>query len=222
LLFSSFASIVGNIGQANYAAANAFLDALAHLRRAEGRPALTVNWGAIGARGYVAEHADIERHFRRHGLSSFSPDQAFAMLEKLLRSDATEVSVVDIDWAAWGRYAPAIARSPRFAHLAMTERAQETGRPDPVLDRLRAAPAGERKDILVKSMQEQLSTVLGLEAERIDANQALSSIGLDSLMAVELSCLIEDRLGFKPGTIELMQAPSLAVLADRFIDKIAL
>jgi acyl carrier protein len=71
-------------------------------------------------------------------------------------------------------------------------------------------------------MQEQLSAVLGLKAERIDANRELSALGLDSLMAVELSCLMEDRFGFKPGTIELIQAPSLNALADRFVDKIAL
>ena len=127
VLFSSFASMVGNIGQANYAAANAFLDALAHRRRGEGRPALTVNWGAISASGYVAQHAEIEQHFLRHGLRSFSADQAFAVLETLLRREVTEVGVVDIDWATWGRYAPEIARSPRFAHLMKEERSPTTG-----------------------------------------------------------------------------------------------
>jgi len=221
VLFSSFASIVGNIGQGNYAAANAFLDALAHRRRAEGRPALAVNWGAIAARGYVAQHAEIEQHFRRQGLCSFPPDQAFAVLKTLLRCEATHVGVVDIDWATWGRYAPDIARSPRFAHLVKEERTQDAGGAN-FRKKLRAAPTTERKEILVKSMQEQLSAVLGLEAERIDANQELSALGLDSLMAVEFSCLMEDRLGFKLSTIELIQAPSLTALADRFVDKIAL
>jgi acyl transferase domain-containing protein/SAM-dependent methyltransferase/acyl carrier protein len=222
VLFSSFASMVGNIGQANYAAANAFLDALAHRRRGEGRPALTVNWGAIGASGYVAQHVEIEQHFQRHGLRSFLPDQAFAVLEALLRREVTEVGVVDIDWKTWGRYAPEIARSPRFAHLMKEERAPKASGPDLVLERLRAAPAAERKKILLTAIREQLSAVLGLAADGIDANQSLNALGLDSLMAVELSCLIEDRLRFKPGTIELIQAPSLTALADRFMDKIAL
>jgi NADPH:quinone reductase-like Zn-dependent oxidoreductase/acyl carrier protein len=222
VLFSSFASMVGNIGQANYAAANAFLDALAHRRRGEGRPALTVNWGAIGASGYVAQHAEIEQHFQRHGLRSFLPDQAFAVLEALLRREVTEVGVVDIDWKTWGRYAPEIARSPRFAHLMKEERTPKASGPDLVLERLRAAPATERKEILLTAIREQLSAVLGLAADGIDANQSLNALGLDSLMAVELSCLIEDRLRFKPGTIELIQAPSLTALADRFMDKIAL
>ncbi len=222
VMFSSFASLVGNIGQANYAAANAFMDALAHRRRGEGLPALTVNWGAISASGYVAQHAEIEQHFLRHGLRSFLPEQAFAVLEALLRREVTEVGVVDIDWKTWGRFAPEIARSPRFAHLMKEERAPKAGGPDLVLERLRAAPATERKEILVTAIREQLSAVLGLAADGIDANQSLNALGLDSLMAVELSCLIEDRLRFKPGTIELIQAPSVTALADRFMDKIAL
>jgi acyl carrier protein len=102
------------------------------------------------------------------------------------------------------------------------ERTPKASGPDLVLERLRAAPATERKEILLTAIREQLSAVLGLAADGIDANQPLNALGLDSLMAVELSCLIEDRLRFKPGTIELIQAPSLTALADRFMDKIAL
>jgi acyl transferase domain-containing protein/SAM-dependent methyltransferase/acyl carrier protein len=220
--FSSFAAVVGNIGQGNYAAANAFLDALAQRRRVKGNPSLTVDWGAISGDGYVARHGDIEQHFRRQGLRPFSSDQAFAMLGSLLRSEAVTVGVVDMDWAAWSRHAPEMAQSPRFRHLIKEDDARDAASDAPVLSRLRAASANERKDIVVKLVQEQLSAVLGLDTERIDAGAGLSSLGLDSLMAVELSCLIEDRLGFKPGTIQLMQSPSLTALADQLIDKVVL
>jgi acyl carrier protein len=222
VLFSSFASIVGNVGQANYAAANAFLDALAHRRRAEGRPALAVNWGAIAASGYVARHANIEQHFQRQGLSALPPDEAFAVLDSLLRHETTQVGIVDIDWAIWGRYAPTIARSPTFAPLLQRQPAKDADGAESIRHRLRAAPATERRGILVGAMQQQLAAVLGLDAAQIDANQELSALGLDSLMAIELSCLIEDKLGFKLGTIELIQAPSLTVLADRLVDKVEL
>jgi acyl transferase domain-containing protein/acyl carrier protein/predicted O-methyltransferase YrrM len=226
VMFSSFASTVGNIGQANYAAANAFLDSLAHRRRVEGRPALTINWGAISAQGYVAEHAEIEQHFRRQGLRSFPAEHAFSVLEALLRRDAVQVGVVDIDWPTWGRFAPEIANSPRFRHLVENERGGAGGGADGdgadlILDRLKAASAHERKAILLRSIQEQLAAVLGLAADNVDPHQAPSALGLDSLMAVEFSCLIEDRLGFKPSTIELIQAQSLSSLADRLVEKIA-
>ena len=224
VLFSSFAAVVGNIGQANYAAANAFLEGLAHCRRASGRPALAVDWGAISAQGYVAEHAEIEQHFRRQGLRSFPPDQAFAVLEALLRESAGQVSVVDLDWAAWARHAPGIANSPRFQHVVKEQKSEAAAGNGAglIVERLKTAPAGERKQLMLEAIQERLAAVLGLSADAVDVNRAPSELGLDSLMAVELSCAIEDRLGFKPGTLELIQVPSLAALADRFIERMAL
>ncbi|MTJ80856.1 MAG: SDR family NAD(P)-dependent oxidoreductase [Telmatospirillum sp.] len=223
VMFSSFASLVGNIGQANYSAANAFLDALAQRRRRQGRPALTVNWGAIGAVGYVADHAEIEQHFQRLGLQSMEPAAAFRALETLLRWDASEAGVVDIDWAGWSRHAPAIAKSARFRHLIADDGSgSETGAGEAILDRLRDASSEERPVILLGAVREQLAAVLGLSPDEVDASQAPSALGLDSLMAVEFSCLIEDRLGFKPATLELIQAPSLAALVDRFSEKIAI
>jgi acyl transferase domain-containing protein/NADPH:quinone reductase-like Zn-dependent oxidoreductase/acyl carrier protein/NADP-dependent 3-hydroxy acid dehydrogenase YdfG len=224
VLFSSFAAVVGNIGQANYAAANTFLDALAHYRRAAGLPGLAVDWGAISARGYVAEHAEIEQHFRRQGLTPFPPEQAFAMLEALLREGAGQISVVDLDWAAWGRHAPGVASSPRFQYVLKEQKSQDGGGVGSglVLERLKAASSGERRQLMLEVMQERIAAVLGLSADAVDVNQSPSDLGLDSLMAVELSCAIEDHLGFKAGTLELIQAPSLAALAERFVERVAL
>jgi hypothetical protein len=87
VLFSSIASIVGNQLQANYAAANSFLDVLAAHRRRLGLPCLTVNWGALSGVGYVSRHAEVQELLGRVGFEFFSARWATDTLGRLLASD---------------------------------------------------------------------------------------------------------------------------------------
>jgi NAD(P)-dependent dehydrogenase (short-subunit alcohol dehydrogenase family) len=83
VMFSSFAAVIGNPGQANYSAANMFLHALAAYRRARGLPGLAIEWGPIGGMGYVARHENISRHFERSGLTAFEPQELERAEERL-------------------------------------------------------------------------------------------------------------------------------------------
>jgi acyl transferase domain-containing protein/NADPH:quinone reductase-like Zn-dependent oxidoreductase/NAD(P)-dependent dehydrogenase (short-subunit alcohol dehydrogenase family)/SAM-dependent methyltransferase/acyl carrier protein len=219
VMFSSFATMVGNPGQGNYSAANAFLDGLAHHRRALMLPALSVNWGAIGDVGYVARHSEISRHFERHGLTAFIPARALAALEHMLRNNLVHAGAVDMDWQKWAKYMPEIGRSPRFSHLCAGDEAagEKAGDASSLRETLLAASGDERRGLLEDALRRQLATVLGTAPGKVDLNQPLSDHGLDSLMAVELSCLIEDTLGVKLPTIELVQTPSLTRLAERLL-----
>src|SRR6476620_8556051 len=84
VMFSSISSIFGNPAQGNYAAANAFLDSLAHYRHSLGLPALTLNWGVLGGEGYVARNERVAEFLARQGTSAISPGEVMALMESSL------------------------------------------------------------------------------------------------------------------------------------------
>src|SRR5262249_54396574 len=190
VLFSSVTSLIGNPGQGNYCAANAFLDAMAHYRRALNLPALTINWGAIGEVGYLARHGAVGEHLERQGLASLSIADATAMLEHLLQRNLAQAGVIDIDWQKWSRFMPEAAASPRFSHLIRANRDQQTMDDQgesggSLLNLILAAKPEERQQALAARLCEQVARVLGAAVSELDTEQPLTSFGLDSIMAVE-------------------------------------
>ena len=186
VLFSSIASVLGSVGQGNYAAANAALDALAQHRHAQGQPALSINWGAWSDVGMFAALSDHDRERRlTHGLRAISPAQGRQVLTQLLPEDAAQIMALPIDWRQ------ADTRSPLFAELRPAlpplEPAPRSAAAVTILAKMQAAPINQRRSILSQHVREQARQVLGLSAAQpIDPRQPLSELGLDSLMAVEL------------------------------------
>ncbi len=218
VMFSSVASIIGSPGQANYAAANAFLDALANHRRMQGLPGLTINWGVMAGVGYVARHKKLEEHFARIGWSGITPAESLPILGRLMQQPAiSQMMVSRIDWSKWASVTPAIITTPRYALLTTEDALRQHQSDDSNWLReavLSAAPA-EQLGILDTFLREQVAKILRTTPGKIDSKRPLNEIGIDSLMAVELIHQIESQTGIAIPTGQLMGgAPTVLKLAE--------
>ncbi|TXH18570.1 MAG: SDR family NAD(P)-dependent oxidoreductase [Mycobacterium sp.] len=217
VLFSSAAAVLGSPGQAHYAAANSFLDALAWHRRAEGRSALSIDWGPWAEVGLVNRPEQV-RHLTRHGIEPMSVPDGVAALAQLLQGDATQAAVLDVDWARWRSGLPEGA-STLLADLvaahndstSVDERESEAALGDEVR---RAAPE-QRRQLLESYLRDQAASKLGLAPERLAVDSPLNNLGADSLIAMELRTQIERDLGVAVPVVELLDGPTIATLAGR-------
>jgi NADPH:quinone reductase-like Zn-dependent oxidoreductase/acyl carrier protein len=219
--FSSFTSIIGNPGQGNYVAANAFLDALAFHRRAQGLPALTVNWGAVAGVGYVAQNPEVGQKLEHVGVRSMPADQLLTILGELLRRNAVQVGVSHIDWPQL-RKVHLIQNTPRFAHLTEASLGEDGDAGGAsLIDALLAIDARERHPFLATQIRDQLARVLGTSPSKLDVEQSLLNLGIDSLMAVEIGNQIQAMVGVDVPAMKFMEGISIAGLATYVIDQLA-
>ena len=184
VLFSSAASIVGTAGQASYAAANAYLDGLADLRRQEGLPVTSINWGPWEGAGMAsAEHA--ADRLRRQGLRSIPPAEAGALLDQLLRRDVHRVGVIPTtEPAGESLLAPYLSPDDR------PERAPQSITPLPKAD-LNALPMDKLRAYIEEFVSDAISRIVEVDRGSVDLGNTWRSLGVDSLMAVELRNRIE-------------------------------
>ena len=186
ILFSSRVGVMGNPGQANHAAANAFLDQLAGHRRALGLPGQAIAWGAWSEIGEAAEQKDrIERQRSALGGRWFTPQQGIRALDRLVRQDVTTSVVMAMDWSV---FEEAVEDRPAFLEELLSsvteEGADGSVSSEDLLTRLASADAPEREDLLVSFLQQELQAVLRLPSAPAPT-VGFFDLGMDSLMAVE-------------------------------------
>ncbi|MCC5857567.1 MAG: amino acid adenylation domain-containing protein [Ectothiorhodospiraceae bacterium] len=226
VLFSSIAAVLGHPMQGNYAAANAFLDALAAHRRARGLPALTIAWGALADVGYVSRHDELAQYLARAGFRPFLAEQALDTLNQLLHHDFDHVIAAGMDWTAWTAFNPLAAGSRRFEAMAGTAGTESPGEagenPDSPLGSLRHAAPSERSGILTDYLVHKVARVLGTTPQKVDPARPFTELGFDSLMAVELGAAVKVDLGIKVPVVAILQGSSSAELAEKLLEQLAL
>ena len=220
VLFSSVAGILGNPGQSNHAAANAFLDQLAAHRRALGLPGQAIAWGAWSGLGEAEEQRErIAGQREAAGGGWFSPEQGFKAFERLLRQDAASAVVAAVDWPVFG---DSVGGRPRFLEELLTvDLVQGDGShsSENVLEQLASTPAAGREDLLVSFLQREVQAVLRLPAAP-DPTVGFFDLGMDSLMAVELRNRLNRAFAdtyAAPNTL-VFDYPTIADLAPHLVD----
>jgi NAD(P)-dependent dehydrogenase (short-subunit alcohol dehydrogenase family)/acyl carrier protein len=228
LLYSSIAALIGNPGQAAYAAANGYLEGLARRRVADGRPALAVGWGPIADAGYLARNgAVLARLGERTSAIAMTAAEALAALgEVMVRGSAgaggAVVTIGELgSWAGAARL-PVLA-SPTFSKLADLGRqsAAASDRPVDLAALVAGLDGSAALARVVAAIRPVLASVLKLEAESLDAGRPLSELGVDSLITVELGLEIEQRLGVDLAASAISVGATLKDLAVHILRRVA-
>jgi len=225
VLFSGIAGVLGSPGQANHAAANAFLDALAACRRAQGLPGLSISWGAWSKVGAAAERQVSER-LEMHGVGMIAPTQGLEALERLFQQEAAQVGVIPFNWPQFLRQFPEGGAPPLLAALAcqMAQHGVDETHSTRQLERLRQlheAPPDERQHLLMVYVQGTVTEIMGLDSSQLDVQQPLNTLGLDSLMAVELRNRVRTDLEADVSIMTFLEGVSVAVLAAQLSEQLA-
>ncbi|WP_431969893.1 HAD-IIIC family phosphatase [Nocardia sp. bgisy134] len=226
VLFSAAGGLFGTPGQANYAAANAYLDALALRRRARGLPAQSLAWGAweVDMHDQMAQ-ADIRR-IARAGVRAFSVPEGMACFDAALRVGDPLLVPLLLDTGVLRR-APAVPpllrglvrRAPR---RAVADRATvDAAAGSRFAERVRAVPRAEASALALAALVEWTGEVLGhAGSETVAAEQTFQSLGLDSLMAVELRNKVREHTGISVPLGTILAEQSLADLADHLVGEV--
>ncbi|WP_439654523.1 type I polyketide synthase, partial [Streptacidiphilus neutrinimicus] len=224
VLFSSTAGTIGNAGQANYAAANAYLDALAEQRRADGLAATSIAWGPWSSGGMAADGA-LEQRLRREGVPPMAPERAIAALQQALENGDGTLVVADIDWElllggiTTGRRGTALFDRIPEARAALatsgTADAAAEGEPaGPLAQRLALLSPAERERALLDTVRAEVALVLGYASpDAVDAARAFKELGFDSLTAVELRNRLNAVTGLSLPSTLVFDYPTSAALA---------
>jgi acyl transferase domain-containing protein/acyl-CoA synthetase (AMP-forming)/AMP-acid ligase II/thioesterase domain-containing protein/acyl carrier protein len=220
VLFSSTASLLGSPGQANYSAANAFLDGLSHYRRGVGLPALSINWGPWAEVGGAARF-DLGDRLTLRGVVSLTPRQGIEAFDRLLRQPSAQVAVMPVNWALLRQSYPIVASFPSLSRVLEETSSRGAMQEESKLRaQLLAAEPDARLPLLEKFLRELVSSMLRFDTTSLDIHQPLNNLGIDSLMALEIKNRVEVEFAVTIPLGKLIQNPTISQLMTSLLEQI--
>jgi len=210
--YSSVAGVIGSPGQANYAAANAMLDALAHRQRARGIPAISIDWGTWSEVGLAAAEENRGARLASQGLNGISREEGAVMLTRILEAAPIQIVAMHLNADQWCAFHHSAAGSGFLARLtghppARSHRERDFGAS------LKLLHGGELRGALTAWLRKQVALVLRLDEARVPVDKTLRSLGLDSLMALELRNRLERALALKLSATLVWNYPTVSAMA---------
>ncbi|GGO83336.1 hypothetical protein GCM10011348_26860 [Marinobacterium nitratireducens] len=215
VLYSSVSALIGNRNQANYVAANLFLDNLAQYRQAHGLTATSINWGPLSDVG-MAANPNVIKHLSHLGIQGFPIQQAQEAFARLMQAPVAQMGICDIDWRRWGQLESGSA-APRFSELVEANAVQEQA---DSWSALRAQGAEALTCAIAECFGGMLATTLKLAIEHIDSDTPINRYGLDSLMAIDLQMQIREEFKVDISILEMMKGNSVNRIAEVIAGKL--
>ncbi|NKE63728.1 SDR family NAD(P)-dependent oxidoreductase, partial [Lentzea sp. PSKA42] len=219
ILFSSGAASWGSGAQPAYAASNAYLDGLAHFRRAQGLKATSIAWGAWADSGMASENEEGAEQLRRRGVHTMKPDLAITALHQAVEDDHTSLTITNMDWEKFAPSFTASRPSPLLMGIPSVQKVlEEPETTDSGLkERLLALPEAERTRTLLDLVRTEAAATLGFEsAEAFGPTRAFRDVGFDSVTAVDLRNRLKAVTGVALPATLVFDHPTPTALA-RFI-----
>lgn len=218
VLYSSITTYLGNPGQANYVAANLFLESLADYRRERGLKATYVAWGPIADAGYLTRNEAVKDALQtRLGGAALSAQQALTVLGQVLQSEQTGVAVVNWDWGVLQRVMPN-ARSAKFSEL---QRAVTNGDEADQAKDIHELIAGLNPEathaLITELLLAEVGHILRLSADKLSADKSVFDLGMDSLMGMELVLAIEERFKVRLPVMALTEGATVSRIAEKIV-----
>ncbi len=219
--FSSMAAMIGNAGQGNYAAANGFMDAMAHYRRGLGMPGLSINWSTWAGGGMAASlDNQQQQQLDKSGITAIKPEQGLQTLELFLSGASSQVGVFPVNWSEFFRQTPTAEKMPLLSEFVSSQPSLGQKKSS-FIGELEAQAIPERMDLLTKHIRSMLAQTLGIkDGQKIGMREPFFDIGLDSLMAVELKNRMESSLNVSLSSTVLFDYPVLEKLLSHLADDV--
>ena len=220
ICISSISSLIGNVGQANYVAANAFLDGFATYRQAAGLPATTINLGVLKEIGVVARDENLAKVLDAKGITGLLTADVLKALGYIINNEPAQIGLFRVDWATWAQESPKSAVSSRFSNLVQKARAQQDI--PPALAALLSELEHQEHYFarLMEILSAELAHIVKVPLSEIKQDRSISDLGIDSIMSVELSRGLRTKYGLEVTSMELLSGPSLDQLTEQLINQL--
>jgi acyl transferase domain-containing protein/NADPH:quinone reductase-like Zn-dependent oxidoreductase/acyl carrier protein len=210
---SSVSALIGNPGQTSYVAANGLLDGLAHALRARSVPAVSINWGALAETGVIARDERLGVVLSAAGITGLDNRAAFAAMERAIRLAEPQLGVFLVDWEKWHAANPGLSDDPRFRELHGSSADGGNDAATAIRRTLADASKEQRLRAIEDCLQDVLANTLKMAKDTVPVDRKLNEMGVDSLLVLELSLGISERIGVNFSAMEFLKGPNLQQLA---------
>jgi acyl transferase domain-containing protein/acyl carrier protein len=222
LLFSSVSSLIGNPGQANYVAANSFLDTFSSYMRSKGIPATTINWGVLSDSGVLANDQSLSKVLAAQGIGGVNNREAMSFINSALKSNKySQLGSFKIDWNLWSDLNRKSANSCFFSDLVNN---QENNEIDSeliqILEDILELNQDQKMDYIVNKLQVKFGEIFHMTSDSVNTSASIVELGVDSLIATEIVVSLKSEFGVDISLMEMLSGPSIYQLAENILSQL--